>query len=383
MPFGINHLSPVLFGANISLRTGMRLREMGVTKALFVYDQGVKKAGIPQRIIANADALGIQTFVYEGVLPDPPDYTIDEATAIGRQNQVDAVIGIGGGSSMDTAKAVNMLQTNEGSIKQYLGFGRVQPKNGKTLVLIPTTAGTGSEVTQFCVLTDSSDHKKKGPGGNFMRANLAIVDPVLSMGMPPSVTADTGMDAFAHSAEAITSGSHNPMSDLLGEQSIKLVMKSLRKAVKDGKDLEARSDMAFAATLGGFAFADSITHLGHSIAHTLGALHHIPHGNACAIALPEITNFTAEANPNGIYRIAAAMGLKVGNRGPKATGILVRDAIRQLNTEIGMKTLRQWNVKESDLMQIAIDSEAGIGMASPKKADVNDYLAMIRAAWEL
>ena len=382
MPFSVNHLTPLFFGPHMSLRTGMRLREMGVTKVLFIYDQGVKKAGIPDKIIKNVEAMGIKVSVYEGVQPDPPDFTVDEAAEIGIRDQVDGVVGLGGGSSMDTAKAANLMLTNPPGIQKYLGGMRMQFKPGKPLILIPTTAGTGSEVTTMAVLTDTRDHRKKGPGGPYCRATLAIVDPVLSIGMPPQITADTGMDAFAHAFEAVTSGQAHPMSDLLGEKAISLICQNLPKAVKNGKDLDARTNMSFAATFAGYAFTDSITHLGHSIGHALGSSHHIPRGKACVLAMPEIAEFIAEST-QGIRKVGVAMGLKIDDKTTdKEAGKMVHDAIRALNKEIGIKGLQQHNIKETELAAIAT-AAAGEGPAtfSPRKCSPADWLTMLNAAY--
>jgi alcohol dehydrogenase len=381
MPFSVNHLTPLFFGPHMALRTGMRLRELGVTKVLFIYDQGVKKAGIPDKIISNVEALGINVSVYEGVQPDPPDYTVDEAAEIGLRDQVDGVVGLGGGSSMDTAKAANLMLTNPPGIQKYLGGMRAQFKPGKPLILIPTTSGTGSEVTTMAVLTDTRDHRKKGPGGPYCRANVAIVDPVLTVGMPPQITADTGMDAFAHAFEAVTSGQAHPMSDLLGMRAIDLICRNLPTAVRNGQDLDARTNMSFAATLAGYAFTDSITHLGHSIGHALGSSHHVPHGNACVLAMPEIAEFVAEYTP-GIKRVGQAMGLSVAEVSAKEAGIMVRDAIRALNKEVGIKGLQQHNIKESELLAIAAAAaNEGPANFSPKKASSDDWLVMLKAAY--
>jgi len=384
MAFNINHLSPVLFGLNMSMRAGMRLKELGCTNVLFIYDEGIKKAGIPDQIINNTKALGIKVSVYEGVKADPPDYTVEEAAEIGRREKVDGIVGIGGGSSMDTAKAVNILMGNPSPISLYMGMRMgPAPKPGKTLVLIPTTAGTGSEVTNMAVLTDSRDGKKKGPAGQVCRATLAIVDPMLTVGMPPSITADTGMDAFCHAAEAVTSGQANPMSDLLGEKAISLVCKYLPRAVKDGSDIEARTNMSFAAMCAGYAFNDAITHLGHSIGHTLGAMFHIPHGNACAVAIPEIMEFIAEGTPDGIRRVGMAMGLNTDDSvSPEDAGIEVRDAIKALNKEIGLKTLKQHNINEASLTETAERAVSeGPAMFSPKKANSDDLLKILQKAY--
>lgn len=256
-------------------------------------------------------------------------------------------------------------------------------KPGKTLVLIPTTAGTGSEVTNMAVLTDSRTGRKGGPANNLLRANLAIVDPMLTVGMPPSVTAETGMDAFCHAAEAVTSGQANPMSDILGEKAISLVCKYLPRAVKNGSDIEARTNMSFAAMAAGYAFNDAITHIGHSIGHTLGAMFHVPHGNACAVAIPEIMEFVAEGTPAGIRRLGMAMGLKTDDSiSPQEAGVMVRDAIRALNKEIGIKTLKQLKIEESALPEIARRGVTeGPAMFSPRKVNSDDLLKILQKAY--
>jgi alcohol dehydrogenase len=205
---------------------------------------------------------------------------------------------------------------------------------------------------------------------------------VLTIGMPPQVTADTGMDAFAHAFEAVTSGQANPMSDMLGEKAISLVCKSLPVAFKDGKNLDARTDMSFAASCAGYAFVDSLTHLGHNIGHSLGSSHHIPHGNACVLAMPEIAEFIAEYTP-GVRKVGVAMGIKdIDKVSDKEAGQMVRDAIRALNKSVGIKGLKNHNVKESDLpaMSIAVANE-GLGAFAPRKATADDWLEIMKRAY--
>ena len=382
MPYNINHLTPVLFGANMSLRTGMRLKEMGCTKILFVYDQGIKKAGIPDKIIANCEALGMKSFLFEDVQADPPDYTVEACAEIGIKNKVDGVVAIGGGSSMDTAKVANMLQTNPPPLKQYLGFGGPQLKPFKKLICIPTTSGTGSEVTNMAVITNSETGNKGGPANNLLRASLAIIDPVLTVGMPPSITADTGMDAFSHAAEAVTSGQANPQSDLVGMDAIRLVCKYLPIAVKDGKNMEARTNMSFAAMNAGYAFNDAITHIGHSIGHALGAMYHIPHGNACALAMGEIMEYVASDTPDGIRRVATAMGLNIDGASTEKVGSMVCEAVRKLNKEIGLKTLKDHGLKREQLDEMAERSLAGPVMFSPKKVTKEALLGILTKAYD-
>jgi len=383
--YQIQHMTPVLFGVDASKQIGNRLKMFGCRKALCVYDQGIKKAGIADQIIESIKAAGIGVCVFEGVVADPPDYVVDEGAAIGRKEQADAVVGIGGGSSMDTAKAINVMLNNPGSVYDMMQFKPggppPMPKPGKTLILLPTTSGTGSEVTAVAILTDSKAHDKKGLGGPITRATLSIVDPALTVGMPPSVTADTGMDVFAHAIGAMTANRHNQMSDILGESAIKILWKYLPIAVKDGKNIEARSQMAFASMEAGYAFQDSMTQLEHAIGHTLGSLYHIPHGNACGVCLGEMTEFDADVMPDAIRLIAGAMGMK--NTGdPIAIGKELKVAIQKFADSLGQKKLSQMNIPASDLEKIAELSAAnGLSMMSPKKVTKEDILKMLKEAY--
>ena len=383
MEFTINFTTPVLFGEDTSLKTGEKLKELGVTKALFVYDQGVEKAGLPDKIIDSVKEAGIGVVIYNGVKADPPLETIEEGAEIGRKVNVDAVVAVGGGSAMDTAKAVNILLTNPSPINQFMGPGGPTMKQGKVLVLVPTTSGTGSEVTSVAVLTNLETNRKGGIGGPFARATLAIVDPLLTVGMPPSITADTGMDALVHAIEACTANRANPMTDIVGERAITLVMEYLPKAVKDGTDVEARTNMSFAAMIAGYAFNDSMTHLGHSVGHTLGSLYHIPHGNACGIILPEMMEFIAESVPEAIRRVGLAMGLKTDESvSPAEAGTMIKNALIEFNNVIGQKSLKQLNIEESALPEIAEVAATDItAIFSPRKVEKEDFLKMLQSAY--
>jgi alcohol dehydrogenase len=384
MTYGINHLTPVIFGENSSSETGAKLKQLGCKKVLCVFDKGVKGAGIVDKIIDSIQAQGIKCISFGGVVADPPDYVIEEGAEIGRKEHVDGVVGIGGGSSMDAAKMINLLLGNPSPINQYMGPG-ASPKPGKVLVLLPTTSGTGSEVTPIAVLTDSKQHKKGGVVGPVCRATMAIIDPVLTAGMPASVTADTGMDAFSHAAEAITSGSANPMSDLLASKAVALVTEYLPRAVKNGADMEARTNLSFAAMTAGFAFPDALTHYGHAIGHTFGALFHVPHGNACAIAIPEVMEFVADVVPEKVKLVGVSMGLSFkGTQSPTEIGAKVAAAIRKLNKEIGVKTLKNYKIPEpamADVAKMALSDDcAGFG---PKSATYDEILKMCRSAYTI
>jgi alcohol dehydrogenase len=383
MEYNINHMTPVLFGADTVKQTGARLKALGCKKVLFVYDQGVKKAGIVDKVADSVKAAGIAVAVFDKVIADPPDTTLDEGAEIGRKENVDGVVGIGGGSTMDSAKGINLLLTNPPPAKQYMKFG-VQMKPGRVLVLVPTTSGTGSEVTAVAVITDSVTHSKGGIAGPLTRANLAIIDPLLAVGMPPSITADTGMDVFSHAIEAITATRANQMSDILGANAIELTWKYLPRAVKNGNDIEARTQMSFAAMEAGFAFQDSMTHLAHAIGHTLGSLYHIPHGSACGVALPEVVEYIADAVPDGVRLIGKSMGLSTGPRTSSADAAKkAKDALIKFSASIGIKTLKGMGIPKADFAKIAEGAcGPGVVMFTPKKVSKEDVIKILTAAYD-
>jgi len=380
MSFNIKLPVPVSFGEDISLQTGKTLKEHGASKVFCIYDKGVKAAGLADKIVDIIKAEGIEVVEFDGVLPDPPDTIIDEAGEIGRREGVDAVVGLGGGSSLDAAKAINVLLGNPGSIKRYFDMS-IKQNPCKPLFLIPTTAGTGSEVTAVAVLTNTgNNNKKEGVVGPNCIATLAIVDPSLTLGLPPHITAATGMDAFSHAAEAFTSKMNNPMSDLLAMEAVSLIAEYLPVAVRDGSNGEARAKLSFAALIAGYAFSNAFPHLGHAIGHTIGTIHHVSHGVACGLAIPAVIEFVADVMPDKIRSLGKAMGLALADDlSPEDTGIAVADAVRKMNKETGVPTLKQLNIMESDLSRIAAESMEGVGIAhTPKKADPEAILKLLQ-----
>ena len=380
--FNINFTVPVLFGVGTSLKTGEQLKMLGATRALFVFDQGIKKAGIPDPIIKSVKDAGLEVSIFDNVKADPPFSTIEEGAAVGRKAGADSVIAIGGGSSMDTAKGISILLKNPSPLKQYTAPNGPARKPGSILITIPTTSGTGSEVTQVAVLTDDETHKKGGIAG--IRATLAIVDPALTKGMPPVITADTGLDALIHAIESVTSVVANPMSEIVGERAISIIVENLPRAVKDGNDIEARSQMAFAAMIAGFGFDNSMTHLPHSVGHTLGSMYHLPHGNACGIILPEAMEFIAETVPDAVKKVAGAMGLKVtDSTSGKEAGAMISKAVLDLYAVIGQKTLKQNNIAESDFPAIAEMATTDVTYPfCPRKASKEEIISMLQSAYK-
>ncbi|MFA7467529.1 MAG: iron-containing alcohol dehydrogenase [Desulfotomaculaceae bacterium] len=354
MPSIFSSPNPILFGIGTAGETGARLQELGCTKVLVVFDQGVKNAGIADQVLDSIHSAGIETVCYDKVLPDPPDWSVDEAGALGVQASVDGVVGIGGGSSLDTAKAAKILLTNPPPINQYFGRQGVVKTAGKPLIVIPTTAGTGSESTPGGVITDTKRNVKDVVAGIGCAVTLGIVDPELTISLPPAITASTGMDVLCHAVESFTSKRSNSFCDVLAKEAITLVGKYLALACKDGANLEARAGMLFAGSLGGMALSGPLCHLGHDLGKQLGANFHIPYGTACAACLPQAVEYIAPAVPEKVKFIAEALGSNVpGNATAEETGLIACEAIKGLMREINLPNLKSYGLTKEQVLAVA------------------------------
>ena len=332
--------NPLLFGIGTSKQLGDKLKELGCTKVLVVYDMGIKNAGVADQIVKIIEDTGIKTATYDGVQADPPDWSVNEAGELGIREKVDGVVGVGGGSSLDTAKGAKMLQTNPPPINQYFGREGVVTKPSVPLVVIPTTAGTGSECTPGGVITDTINNIKTNIAGVGCAVTLGIIDPELTLALPPSVTASTGMDALCHAVESYTSRRANSFCELTGKEAFTLVGKYLVRAYENGQDLEAREGMMLAATLGGISMSGPLCHLAHDIGKVLGAKYHIPHGNGCASCLPQVMQMAASVYPDKAAEITIALGGTVPTGAtPDQVGKAVYDAVQTLMRRVNMPGL--------------------------------------------
>ena len=253
--------APVLYGAGAINELGDKLKEWGVEKALVMYDQGIKGAGIDKKVLDQLDAAGIPYVTYDQIPPDPPDTVVNECGEIAKKENVDAIIGLGGGSCMDAAKGVNFYVSNDlTDIRPYIDGPPIPqaPLKLKTIA-IPTTSGTGSEVTFVAVLSDTEKGVK---GGVFSPSTLAILDPELCLTVPPHITTMTALDALAHACESYTSIAANPKADILDLAAISMIFKYLPIAYKDGSNLEARSQLMLAANFAGMGFSDTMIQIG-------------------------------------------------------------------------------------------------------------------------
>lgn len=375
---------PLIMGSGSSLRTGLKVRELGCKKVLVVYDKGIKDAGIAGTIVENIQNAGVETVCFDGVLPDPPDTMVEQAAEMARKEGIDGIVAVGGGSSIDTAKGINVLINNDPPIMRYFGVQK-SLKPGVPMVFIPTTSGTGSEVTHMCVISCTSLGKKDSVvSKDCCVACLAILDPDLTLGLPPKMTASTGVDALSHAVEAMTGGQANPLSDALAREAIRLIAKWLPIAYRDGSNLEARENMLLASMYAGMAFTNALVHLGHSIAHTLGARFHIPHGIACGVALPEVIEYASKTEYKKVRMICECLGAEVKKDAtPEEIGAIARDALRTLIKSVGIPNLKELGIALEDVLKVAPMVVADTGFALvPYRITAARVAEMLRSAYD-
>lgn len=369
------------FGPGSSEKVGEILQHEGFKKVLCVYDQGVKAVGIVDKIVANIEKAGIEVVHYGNVIADPPEYVVEEGAEVARKANPDAVVAIGGGSTIDTAKGINMLLHNPSPVLQYAGHGTIK-KRGKFLLTIPTTFGTSSEFTFGMVISDSKNHCKVPIGDPKLMSAYILIDPALALGMPPHITAATGLDCLGHAIECYTSNVNDPVDELLAQQAIKLCGENLVKVYNDPKNIELRTNMSLATTYAGPIQCNTVVSLGHAMGHSIGSRYHMPHGFACAINLPGYVEFIAESLPEKVKNIGKLLGADVKDSdSAKVAGEKVAAHIRGMLKAVNAPTLRDFKAQESDLDSLADDIMKEFFLQfcvkMPTKADVLKILKEI------
>jgi len=334
----------VLYGAGCVEKVGTQMKKYNVKRALIVTDDIQVSGGKVGKLKAILAASQIDSCVYSGVNTEPTNIHVEEGVNEYKKNSCDSVIALGGGSPIDTAKAIAILATNPGKITDYEGRNIKIPNQRAVLVAIGTTAGTGSEVTRAAVIADKSRNVKMVIKDEMVRPDIAVCDSLLTVSMPPSVTAATGMDALAHAIEGSVSKETQPLSEIFGLAAIKLISKSLPRAWADGQDLEARSDMMFAQLLAGFAFGISATCSGHGLARPFGGHFHVAHGLCNAFFLPEFMEFTLPACPGKFAKVAEAMGENITGMTDVDAAKKAVEAVKRLRKKINIPTLKEYGI---------------------------------------
>lgn len=370
MNFEFYTANRIIFGEGVSEQIGKIASNFG-SKALIVLGGGsLRKNGVVDRICKCLSNANIEYRFYEGIDKEPEVETIDAGTEYALKCKVNLVIGIGGGSVIDTGKAISGLYTNGGSVIQYLegvGVGSQITKEALPYIAIPTTAGTGAEVTKNAVIASKKGKFKKSIRSSYLIPRVALVDPTLTLSVPPSVTAATGMDALTQLIEPYVSKKAQPLTDALAIYGIPLVARSLEKAVNDGSDINARTDMALASLISGCALANSGLGAVHGIAASLGANFGIPHGLACGILLPYVMELNLQSNIKKFATIGRALTDSYLDDPEKACMAGV-EFVKELSRKIGIpQDLREFGITKEDIPVLVEGSRGSSMSGNPKE----------------
>ncbi|MDA7852828.1 iron-containing alcohol dehydrogenase [Porticoccaceae bacterium] len=377
-------VSDVLVGSDTSNQLGDLAAAMGIKRALIVTDPGIIQFGLLDAAIENLKANNIELSIYSDVVADPPESVVIDAVAAAQAFGCDGVVGFGGGSSMDVAKLLAVLIKGEQQLADIYGVDQI---NGGRLPLIqvPTTAGTGSEATMVSIIT-TGETTKAGVVSRTLLADKVILDAKLTLGLPPAVTAATGIDAMVHAIEAYTSQRlKNPLSDMLAREALRLMAGNITTAVKQGDNVEARSAMLLGAMMAGQAFANAPVAAVHALAYPLGGNYHIPHGLSNSLVLPHVLRFNA---PVASELYAELAPIIMPNQTLPADTLEVSDALADyfltLAADLGLPTtLRQMNIPEPDLPMLAEEAmlQQRLLINNPREVSFDDALSIYQQAF--
>lgn len=372
--------SDVTFGKNAAKELPRILKEFKAKNVMVVYDAGVKMAGIAEKVLAEVEKADAKVTVFDGVIPNPTNEVVEEAAEIAQRENIDVFVAVGGGSSIDLTKAVNILMTNPGPIGQYGGIGLVK-EPVLPLIAIPTTAGTSSEITNVVALTDTKAVCKYVIIDNKIVADKVIADPEFTKTMPAGVTAATGMDAITHAVESYISNMSTALTEYHSIKALQIFHEYLPKAVANGSDMEAREKMMLGCLIAGFGFSNANLGLVHGIAHTLSAHFHLAHGVANATVLPYVMEYNADSCPEKMVNLAKAIDLPVSGDLAKDKYLLSKELLKMTKT-VGIKTLSELGVEEKDFEMIAEDvlKEPVLGF-NPKQGVIKeDVISILKKA---
>jgi alcohol dehydrogenase len=379
--YGFYIPSVSLLGLGASKEAGEQAKALGATNLLIVTDAGLNKLGVANTIKGYVEAAGLKAVIYDGAEPNPTDKNVAGGVEAYKANKCDGIISLGGGSSHDCGKGVGLVIANGGNIRDFEGVN----KSSKTMppfLAINTTAGTASQMTRFCIITNTDTHVKMAIVDWRVTPNIAIDDPLLMVGMPPALTAATGMDALTHAVEAYVSIIANPITDACALMAIKLIAGYLTKAVANGDDLEARDRMAYAEFLAGMAFNNASLGYVHSMAHQLGGFYNLPHGVCNAILLPVVCQYNLIACPQRFADIAVALGEVIDGCTAEEAAQKAINRMQALGASIGIPAnLTELGVKEADLKIMAENAKKdACQFTNPRKANLDQVIAIFKSA---
>lgn len=372
------------FGLNASAEAGPEVKRLGATKALLVTDKVLMSQGIIQPVIDSLEKAGVGVDIYDGIDAEPTLAHVKQGVELFKQKGCDILVAAGGGSPIDAAKAISVMCTNRGKIQDYIGLGKIT-EPGVPLLAVPTTAGTGSEATVFTIITDTEKNVKMLIGSPVVMPTVAIVDPLLTLKMPRTITAATGLDALIHAIEAYVSVKAQPMSDVFSLSAIRLLSEFLPQAWANPDNAEARSQTMLGALQAGIAFSNASVALVHGMSRPIGANFHVAHGISNAALLGVVMEFSLMGAPRRYADIAEAMGVRVDGLSPIETAHRGAVAVRALVKQLEVPTLTALGVSREKLeplvSKMADDAIAsGSPGNNPRKATKEEIINLYYAA---
>ena len=382
VPFDHQPRQRMVYGLNEVDRVGSLARDLGANRVLLVTDPGIVAAGHAGRVAGNLAAAGLQVAVYDKVEENPTTAHLARCLAVAKTESIDFIVGIGGGSSMDTAKGTNFLLTNGGEMKDYWGVGKAT-KPMLPLIAIPTTAGTGSECQSAALIADDVTHQKMACLDPKAMARIAILDPSLTVSQPRRVAACTGIDAVSHAVETAVTKKRTPLSQMYSREAFRLCVRNLPVVMQRGHDVDARGEMLLGAAFAGTAIENSMLGAGHSAANPLTAHFNIPHGQAIGLMLPHVVRFNGEdpACERSYGDLLAAANIP--SLGSKSAAYRLGSLLDELLVAVGLNArLRDLGVKEESIPGLAAEAAkqwtAGF---NPRPITAPDFEALYRAAF--
>jgi alcohol dehydrogenase class IV len=373
----------ILFGPGSIERLGPEAQLLKAKKILIITDPGVIQAGLLEGVEKSLQSVNLPFVIFDGVEPDPRIEVVEKSVEKAKKEGIDLIIGFGGGSSLDIAKVTSIMITNTGKIDSFFGIDLV-PNPGVPVILIPTTAGTGSEVTPIAILSDTKEKLKKGIVSPTLFPEVAILDPKLTIGLPPSVTAFTGMDALTHAIESYYSINSTDLSDLLAFKAMELLSKNLRMAYAQGGNLAARSCVLEGSLLAGIAFANAGVGAVHAFAYPLGGEFHLAHGLTNTLMLPYVMRYNILGCPSKFAQMAKAFGEKVEGISELIGAEIAVRFIERLSDDIRVpRRLRDVGIPEDAIPRLA---EAAMKVTrllanNPRKVTLEDAVAIYKSAY--
>lgn len=371
----------IVFGNDVINQIGEEAKIIG-KRAFIVTDKGVLKTGYIERIQQLLKDVDIESDVFSDVDPNPRDKSVQKGFEKANKFKTDMLLGVGGGSAIDTAKAIGIILQEGGKIQDYEGLDRVK-KPITPLIAVPTTAGTGTEVTFWSVITDTKRKFKMSIGSPLMAAKVALVDPMLTLTLPRDITAFTGIDALVHAIEGYTSMLSQPISDSLALSAIERIRPNIRKAFANGGNVEARYNMMLGSMLAGISFGNSDVASVHCMGEAMGGLYDTPHGLSMAVCLPYCMEHNIIANPEKFADIAWALGEDVEGLTSLEAARLSVAAIRSMLKDLDIPDARSIGLKKTDLNKLAAAAAANVALESnPRSLDKQDFLMMFQRAYD-